>query len=131
MALATQQDVESWLGRSLTSAESARVAALLARAEALVLAHLGCDPAPDPVPDGVTWTVAEMVGRLFTSAGVPGVQQVSGDDGSVMFTTDAASGSPWLSKADRLVLRPHRCSGGVSSLRFVGERYSITDDESS
>ena len=125
MALATQQDVEAWLGRTLTAAEAARSDALLARADALVLSHLGCNPAPDPVPDVVMWTVAEMVGRLFTSAGIPGVQQVSGDDGSVMFTSDASSGSPWLSKADKAALRPYRCSGGLASVQLVGERYRI------
>lgn len=124
--LATQEDVEAWLGRSLTATEASRVAALLARAEAIVLGHLGCSEAPDPVPDAVRWTVAEMVGRTFDASGRAGVQQVSVDDGSVMFTPDASSGSVWLSRSDKLALRPYRCTGGLSSVQFVGERFRIT-----
>jgi len=130
MPLATQADVESWLGRDLTTAEEGRVDALLARAESLVLSYLGCDPAPDPVPDAVKWTVAEMVGRLFVSTATPGVQQVSADDASVLFTQEASSGSPWLSKADRAALRPFRCSGGLVSVQLVGSRYNIVQGPS-
>lgn len=128
MALAQVEDVVTWLGRELTPAENGRSVALLARAEALVLSHLGCDPAPDPVPEAVRWTVAEMVARVFQSSALTGVQQVSADDGSVMFTTDASSGSVWLSKADKMALRPHRCGGGLMSVQLVGDRYRITED---
>ena len=74
------------------------------------------------------WTAAEMVGRLFATSALAGVQQVSADDGSVMFTTDASTGSPWLSKADRMALRPYRCGGGLTSVQFVSERYKITPE---
>lgn len=126
MALAILADVEAWLGRSLTVKESSRGDALLARAEALVLGFLNCPTVPDPVPDAVRGTIAEMVGRLFESAGQSGVQQVSVDDGAMMFTSDASSGSPWLSKADKLALRPYRCGGGLSSVLMVSDRYEVT-----
>lgn len=127
MAMATQVDVEAWLGRPLTTAEASRVDALLARADALITGHLGCPELPDPLPDVLRWTAAEMAARLFVSAGTAGVQQVSADDASVMFTADASSGSPWLSRADKLALRPYRCGGGLTSVQFVSDRYNVTE----
>lgn len=127
MALATQEDVETDLGRTLTEAEASRVAGLLARADALVSGYLGCSSEPDPVPAGLTATVAAIVSRALTSANSVGVQSVRADDGSVTYFGDAANGGVWLTKMDKVALRPFRCGGGLSSVQLVGERYSITE----
>ena len=126
MALASQADVEAVLGRSLTEAEVSRVGALLRRADALVMGWLGCAAEPSPMPPVLVDTSAELVARALTSSISSGVEQVSVDDASVRYMADASSGGVWLSNVDKLVLRPYRCGGGVSSAQLVGDRYSIT-----
>ena len=128
MALATQVDVEAWLGRPLSASETPRVASLLARSEALVMGWLGCPAAPEPVPAAISATVGEMVGRVLLSAGRFGVVQASTDNTALTFSSDSTSGSPWLSKADKLALRMHRCGGGLSSIQLVGESYRVTPE---
>lgn len=127
MALATQANVEAWLGRTLSASEAARVESLLARSEALVMGWLGCIAAPEPVP-AISSTVAEMVGRVLLSAGRFGVAQASTDGTALSFTSDSTSGSPWLSKTDKMALRPYRCGGGLSSIQLVGESYRVTPE---
>ena len=127
MALAIQADVEAWLGRPLAVSEADRVESLLTRAEALTLGWLGCVDAPDPVPDAVRVTVAEMVGRVVLSAGRFGVSQASTDGTALQFTSDSSSGSPTLLRSDKLTLRPYRC-GGVSSIQLVGEQYRTSPE---
>lgn len=128
MALATQEMVEAWIGRQLSPSEEGRVEVLLARADALVMGYLGCAEAPTPVPTDVSATVAEMVGRLLSTASRAGLDQLSIDDATAHFTADASSGGVWLSKADKLALRRHRCGGGMTSVQFVGERYKIAPE---
>lgn len=130
MALANQADVEAILGRPLTPAELARLDALVAQASALVMGHLGCPTIQDPPPDAIRYVVAAMVARILSAGSaaggtVTGVEQESAGIFSRKFTTDASSGSPWLTKADRIALRPFRC-GGLISVQLVGERYTIT-----
>lgn len=125
MALADLIDVENHLGRDLTDAEHDRAAVLLVRAEAVVMGFLGCVTEPDPVPAGLTSTVAAITARAFASGAPVGAQSVSVDDGSVSYYPDAASGGIWLTKVDKMALRPFRCGGGLTSVRLVGERYTI------
>lgn len=128
MALATQVDVEEWLGRSLSASEQARAAALLARAEALVLGYLRCAEEPTPAPDAVRVTVSEIVGRSLAQHGAAGIADMGIDDGRVRFTEGASSGGVWLSAMDKLALRRFRCGGGMTSVQFVGERYKIAPE---
>lgn len=128
MALATQADVEAWLGRPVSASEAGRLASLLVRADALVMGWLGCLDEPQPVPPVVSATVGEMVGRVLLSAGQFGISQAATDGTQVSFTADATSGSPWLSQTDKLALRRYRCGGGLSSIQLVGESYRITPE---
>lgn len=123
MAFAADTDVEAALGRSLTTAEDASVDTLLNEATDLLIGYLGCDP--DPVPDAVERVCARMVARVFaqaSSAGAPviGASQVQQTAGpfskSTSFSAGTATGAPWLSAADKVALRPHRCGGGFRAL---------------
>lgn len=125
MALATQADVQDDLGRDLTATEASRVAALLARADAVVLGYLGCAEEPDPVPAALTASVAAIVARALSAAAPIGAQSVRVDDASVSYYAGAESGGLWLTPTDKLALRPYRCGGGLTSVQLVGERYTI------
>lgn len=122
MALATVDDVQIRMGRPLTVAEVGRASGLLAAVDALVVGYLGCSEAtPNPVPDGLASTVAGIVARGMAASPV-GVESVSVDDASVRYMADASSGGVWLSRMDRVALRPYRCGGGLTTVRLVGER---------
>lgn len=129
MALAAQVDVEKWLGRPLTASEAGRVESQLVRAEALVMGFLRCAEEPNPVPDAVQVTVAEIVGRSLAQSGAAGIADMGIDDGRVRFTADASSGGVWLSATDKLALRRYRCGGGLTSVQLVGDRYKITPED--
>lgn len=129
MALATAADVVVRLGRALTTAEEGKVAGLLEEASALVIGHMGgCDPTdtsvePPTVPAAVAIVVSRMVARVFeqtAAAGVTGSEATTDTTGpfsrTVRFAAGSTSGAPWLTKADKLTLRPFRCDGGFTSL---------------
>lgn len=128
MALATNADVEERLGRPLTTAEASKVAGLLEEASALVIGYLGCDPTdtsvePPTVPAAVAIVVSRIVARVFeqtASAGATGSEATTNTTGpfsqTVRFAAGSTSGAPWLTKADKLTLRPFRCDGGFTSL---------------
>lgn len=128
MALATQVDVEAALGRPLTAAEGLRVESLLTRASALVIGFTGQDFEPAPYPATVTAVVADMAGRVFTNAAsaLSDVEQQAAGPFSVKFSTGSTSSSLWLTAADKMMLRPYRLGGGLSSVQLVGDRYDIT-----
>lgn len=137
MALATKPDVEARLGRELTEAEAgtadARVDALLDDASAVVIGYCGTDFEPSPYPSAVVGVVAKMVARVYargaTAGGEFAEQQNAGPFG-VRYSSSASTGDVWLTAADKLALRSLRRGGGITSVQFVGERYSITENES-
>lgn len=128
MALATAADVEARLGRPLTVAETAKVAGLLEEASALVIGYLVCDPTdtsvePPVVPAAVAIVVSRMVARVLEqtpAAGATGSEATTNTTGpfsqTVRFGAGTTSGAPWLTKADKLTLRPSLCNGGFTSL---------------
>jgi len=128
MALATAADVGDRLGRSLTAAETAKVDGLLEEASALVIGYLGCDPTdtsvePPTVPAAVAIVVSRIVARVFeqtASAAEFGSEATTDSTGpfstTVRYGAGTTSGAPWLTKADKLTLRPFRCDGGFTSL---------------
>ncbi|KRQ20059.1 MULTISPECIES: hypothetical protein [Mycobacteroides] len=117
--LAADADVEARLGRDLTTDEQDRVDDLLEEASDLVIGFLRCTP--DPVPGAVVRVTARMVARVFGLKYGPGespdptVESVNAVMGPFQVNrkidTDRTDGEPWLSKKDRLKLRPYRCSG--------------------
>lgn len=128
MALATAADVVARLGRPLTVAETAKVDGLLEEASALVIGYLGCDPTdtsvePPTVPAAVAIAVSRMVARVFeqtAAAGTTGSEVTTNTTGpfsqTLRFPAGSTSGAPWLTKADKLTLRPFLCNGGFTSL---------------
>ncbi len=118
MALATNQDVEARLGRSLSTSELSRVPGLLDEASDLVTGHLRPRPVPDPVPDAVRRVVSRMVARVLESptdqVGMSAQQMSAGPfQVSNTYGPDSRTGGPWLTKQDRITLRPY-AFGAVS-----------------
>ena len=114
--LASRSDVEARLGRPLTADESPRVDGLLVEASASARAWMGCDSDPDPVPDDVALVVSRMAARVVQApAGPSHMDQFSQTAGpfarSGTFTEGATSGSPWLTKDDKRILRRYSCRG--------------------
>jgi hypothetical protein len=128
MALATVADVALRLGRDLTTTETSRAEGLLEEASALVIGYLGCDPTdtsvePPTVPAAVAIVVSRMVARVLQqSASVEEFGSEATTDSTGPFSTTVrygagtTSGAPWLTKVDKLTLRPFRCDGGFSSV---------------
>lgn len=114
-ALAEPADVEARLGRPLTTDEAGRVPALLDEASASVRAFMRCTP--DSIPDDVVLVVSRMVKRVLeapvTQAVPQHMEQFSRGAGpysqSGTFTEGSTSGSPWMTKDDKRILRGFGC----------------------
>ena len=123
VALAAVDDVQMRLGRLLTSDETTAASGLLDEASALARGWMRC--VPDPVPDEVVIVVSRMVARVLASAAsmqgmsVPyGTTQMQDQAGQVSMSRSfgdgtTTSGGPWLTRADKLALRPFGCRGRV------------------
>lgn len=129
VALASRGDVEARLGRSLTTAEQPRADGLLEEAGVIVLAYLGADAEPDPVPAAVRVVTSRMVARVLLrdAAGTPdGAESVATTTGpfarTVAFGASSSSGGPWLSATDKATLSAHRVGGGLSSVAISSGR---------
>lgn len=123
-ALAEAEDVVARLGRPLTADELTLVPGWLSRADRLVRAWLRC--VPDPVPEDVRDTVADIVERAVRAAasgatpevGVTSVTQAYGPFSQQRgYSSDASSGSVFLSRQDRLALAPYRCPTRAAAVR--------------
>lgn len=114
MAVATADDVEQRLRRSLTASELPYVLDLIDEAEVLALGHLGIALAPDPVPHALTVVVSRMVARVLAQApasqtGATTVQTTTGPfTQGLTFQPGTTTGGPWLAAADRVALRALR-----------------------
>jgi len=122
MALATVDDVEAALGRSLTSTED--VDTLLEEASDLVVAWLRVTP--DPVPAAVARAVATMVVACVDKPEVTATDYNAGGYNTSQSQTairvgveSATTTGPWLTASLKERLRPYRIS--VRSLGLVSE----------
>jgi hypothetical protein len=117
MNLAQASDVESALGRELEVPERARTDALIAEASDLVLAW--CRPdgtdfgSEELIPGAVTRVTARVVARVIASGAdatnMSAQTTVVGPfQRQTTFNTDATGGGPWLTRADKMKLRPYR-----------------------
>lgn len=130
MALAAEADVVARLGRPLTTAEQTRVSGLLEEADVLVLAYLGLDADPDPVPAAVRVVTSRVVARVIERAATQGVasdaesvtSQVGPFGRTLRFAAGSTSGGPWLTGADKTVLGPHRAGGGMVAVSIGSGR---------
>lgn len=123
VVLASDADVEARLGRDLDTSETAAVAGLITEASVLVVGYLNRDwTALADVPDAVRVVVSRMVARALTgSSNIPAGTESFSSSLSVMshtvkLGTDVAIGSPWLSKADKISLDPHRAYRGLMNV---------------
>jgi hypothetical protein len=121
--LATQEDVEARLGRSLDSSEEDRLDGLLVEASALVEGYLGVvyddDPdtdSPEP-PSVVAVVVSKIIARAFTASTVEGPASMQAGPYQVTYRDNT---SLWLSKGEKLMLRPY--GGGFSVVTMKSER---------
>lgn len=136
MVLATSDDVAKALRRPLTDDEDGWVSNALEEASVLVIGYLGCDPTVrdttvDPptetVPDAARIVTARMVARLIeqqTAGAVPvGVSSYhtqTGPFGSTMQVQSGSnSGGPWVSAADKIMLKPLRCDSNAYAVDTV------------
>lgn len=134
--LATVTDVETRLGRSLTTAESTKVdPGLLEEASVKALAYMGY--AEDfydgsTVPTTVTIVVSRMVARVIeqaTSGIVPGTQQAGQTAGifsqQTTFVAGSSNGSPWLTRSDKSDLDSARGANKAFSVDTAPTALSI------
>ncbi len=123
MAYASSDDVETELGRALSSAESDQVEGWLASAAYLIAGYLRVVPA-DADPELLKRVSVGMVVRALTSAVAPGAASATASAGTVsrtvQFVPGASAGGVWLSGTDKTTLAPLRTPMG--SLPLVSER---------
>lgn len=122
MLLADQADVETRLGRTLTSNEQARLDGLLEEASALVEGYLNVTYGPgDDVPAVVVIVVSKIVARAISRSGEMDALAASMEQTNAgPFGARFRESSVFLTKADKLMLRP--IAGGMSSVMFRSER---------
>lgn len=113
MALASEDDVETALGRALTASED--VTSALETASDLVVGYLNYTP--DPVPDPVARVVADMVAAVLTKPAVNSADygangyNVARETMPVKVGVESATSTgPWLTAALKMRLRPFRTS---------------------
>jgi len=118
--------VTAALGRSLTSAESGRVANLLDQADDLIIGY-GIDPAIDPVPGAVKRVAASMVVAIFTKPSIniadydASGYRTSSETASVHVGVESATTEgPWLTNSQKMRLNPYR-TGGMNQVQLVSE----------
>ena len=126
MSFASSADVTAALGRSLTSAESGRVANLIDQATDLVVGY-GIDVAIDPVPGAVTRVVASMVVAVFTKPSIniadydASGYRSSSETASVRVGVESATTEgPWLTNSQKMRLNPYR-SRGMNQVKLASE----------
>lgn len=123
--LATRDDVEKALGRSLTAPEQASVQGQLEEASDLVAGYLHPCPVPTPTPGPVVRVTAAAVAALIqrTEQGATtDVQSYTAGPFGVQYQAGATSSGPWLTAALRDRLRPYRCGNGMQSVALGSER---------
>lgn len=116
--VATPSDVEKRLGRALELDEVEVVEGLLEEAEILIESYMGT--IPSPVPRNVTVVASRMVARVLTAPSdgfsVDSASYTAGAFSmSKRFTAGASGGAPWLTAADKRMLK-RRSSGGIYTI---------------
>ena len=129
MALATEQDVENALGRSLTESED--VTTLLEEASDLVVGYLRHEP--DPVPGPVARAVATMVAAVLTKPATTTADldatgyNVARESAAVRIGIESATTTgPWLTNSLKRRISRYRRLEGFS---MISERRQTVVDE--
>lgn len=129
MAFATTTDVETRLGRGLTSAESALAAAVITSVEGLIAEALGKDQdwidALDPVPTTLSQLCIEKAVALITNPeGAASVSETLGAYSNSTTFPRAADIGIFLSRDE--VARVRQAVSGLS--RGTARQASVVDD---
>jgi hypothetical protein len=133
VALATNSDIESRLGRPLTDAELERSQGLLDEASALVEGYCGQSfvvTAPLEVPSAVVLVVSKLAARGLTAgAEQPDVTTSQYTAGPFQFSQNfAGDGSRmWIGSAERMMLRPFRIA--MRSIPMVSDRGGWVEED--
>ncbi|MEC4616199.1 hypothetical protein [Tsukamurella tyrosinosolvens] len=123
MALATREQVETALRRSLDPSEN--VDGLLDTASDLVIGYLHPCPIPEPTPPAISRVVADMVVAVLTRpvglVGEPTDMQAG--PWRVGLQPGTNSPTPYLTAAMKARLAPYSCgNNGMVSVRLGSER---------
>ncbi len=137
--LALSADVETRLGRALTTTEATKVPGLLEEASVKVLAHLGKGETyydALTIPATVSIVTSRMVARVLeqvTAGVVPGTIQTGVTTGpfsnQTTFVAGSSNGSPWLTRSDRADLNNATGANKVFAVdRLATSYYDVATD---
>ena len=120
--------VAAALRRDLTDDEKGAVDHLAVGAAALIRGHLGQPPPSDDqdAAAAVRYVTAQMIARALSRAGDADAGLATRTTTTGPFTvqqgyaTDAQGGGVWLTRQDRIMLRPWACP--MASVPLVSER---------
>lgn len=125
----TVEDVAAALGAEVDVPDDAvdQVNILIANALAMVRGYLHPVKVEEPLPDEVRQVVVRIVVRYLTrgKGGAPenatGMMNVAGSfTRQVNFASGASDGGVWMTKQDRVMLRPLKRRGrGIESVDYV------------
>lgn len=139
MELCTEHDVQQRLKRPLTPDEQHWFDSMLQEATALVLSYLRCPPDhyQQRIPSSITIVTSRMIARVIQEGDIDptsfGATQYGATAGpfsqQLTFTTGSRTGAPWLTKNDKTMLDPHRCSGKAFSINTAPTRPQLTREQ--
>lgn len=123
--LARIEDVEASLGEDVPGDMAGRVESLLGQARSVIEGYLYPAVVPEPVPAAVVDVAVRMVVRALEAknsgveTGVSGLMNVAGSATQQrQFSSAASDGGVWMSRQDRLMLRPFRRRHGITSVQY-------------
>ncbi|MEY8565201.1 hypothetical protein AALF15_01340 [Corynebacteriaceae bacterium 7-707] len=123
----TVEDVAAALGAEVPDDAAEQVNILIGNALAMVRGYLHPVKVEEPLPDEVRQVVVRIVVRYLTrgKGGAPenatGMMTVAGSfTRQVNFASGASDGGVWMTKPDRVMLRPLKRRGrGIESVDYV------------
>lgn len=123
--VASVSDVEDALGESVDEADLRRVESLLGQCRSVIEGYLHPAVVPEPVPVAVRDVAVRMTVRALEAknsgveTGVSGLMNVAGSATQQrQFSSAASDGGVWMSRQDRLMLRPFRRRHGITSVQY-------------
>ena len=124
---ASIDDVEASLGEDVPEDAAGRVESLLGQARSVIEGYLYPAVVPEPTPSAVRDVSVRMVVRALEAknsgveTGVSGLMNTSGPATQQrQFSSAASDGGVWMSRQDRLMLRPFRRRHGIASVTYEG-----------
>lgn len=137
----TPDDVQQRLRRQLTEEELEWFDSMQEEAQDLVLSYLGCTPNKysDNLPSVITTVTSRMIARVIqegnieqqpTPYGATHYTATAGPfSGQVQFAAGSRTGAPWITKVDKTMLDPHRCTGKAYSINTAPQAPKYTPQQ--